>query len=444
MGRLFWKFFVAFWLASVLVGFSIFGLTWLLRWLEPDGKQSYEAERMVLALNSTAAVLGQADVAGARALLGSLVQQGVKPEIYVVDESGRELLGRTLPAADRRDWRLVGDNSYTRVVQPSGHRYVVFARQSEAEAALSKARPMPPPAAIPWIVVLLVSLGIAWRLARHFSRPIRSLRSAIRSMAEGKLDTRVAPIHPRHEDEISELGHDFNRMAQRLQQLVGAQQRLLHDVSHELRSPLARLQAAIGLARQRPDIASLELMLERIERESGRLDSLVGELLTLARLESGAGQIVRETVDLVELVTAIADDARFEAESNERQLVLEGSGEFVTFVGAELLYRAFENVIRNAVKFTQAGSCVTVRLHAGAERFTLEVLDRGPGVDPGLLEDIFQPFHRAGAGGVEGFGLGLAIAQRAVQTHGGEIGASLRDGGGLAVQISLPRTPAPA
>lgn len=444
MGRLFWKFFVAFWLASVLVGFSIFGLTWLLRWLEPDGKQSYEAERMVLTLNSTAAMLGHADEAAARTLLESLVSQAVKPVIYAVDETGRELLGRTLPATDQLDWRHVGENSYTRVVEQPHHRYVVFARQSEAEAALSKARPMPPPAAIPWIVVLLVSLGIAWKLARHFSRPIHSLRSAIRSMAEGRLDTRVAPVHPRHEDEISELGHDFNRMAQRLQQLVGAQQRLLHDVSHELRSPLARLQAAIGLARQKPDVASLELMLERIERESGRLDSLVGELLTLARLESGAGQITRETVDLVELVAAIADDARFEAESNGRQLSLEGDGEFVTFVGAELLYRAFENVIRNAVKFTQAGTGVTIRLHAGPERFTLEVLDRGPGVDAGLLDDIFQPFHRAGAGGVEGFGLGLAIAQRAVQTHGGEISAQVREGGGLVVSIGLPRTAAPA
>ncbi|GAB3256637.1 HAMP domain-containing sensor histidine kinase [Chitinimonas naiadis] len=445
MGRLFWKFFVAFWLASMMVGLCSFGLTWLWRWLEPSGQQSYEAERMVLSLNNTAAVLGKADPAGARALLDSLARQEIKPTIYAVDETGQELLQRPLPDKGTFDWRHATDTDYSRVVQaPSGHRYVLFAQPAEAQAVLSKSRPAPPPFIIPLFVVLIVSLGIAGRLARHFSQPIRNLRAAIHSMAEGKLDTRVATPPPEHCDEISELGADFNRMALRLQHLVGAQQRLLHDVSHELRSPLARLQAAIGLARQKPDVNSLELMLDRIERESGRLNSLVGELLTLARLESGAGNIKRETVDLVELVAAIADDARFEAESSDRQLDLIGDGEFVTEVGADLLYRAFENVIRNAVKFTAPGTTVTVRLHAGPERFSLEVADRGPGVSEADLTGIFEPFRRTGDTGVEGFGLGLAITQRAVESHGGSISAKARDGGGLMVHIELPKTGATA
>ena len=161
---------------------------------------------------------------------------------------------------------------------------------------------------LPISIGILASLGFSALLAWYLAKPIRHLRGAFDAAAAGKLDTRIGPRMGRRRDEIADLGRDFDRMAHQLQILLGSQRRLLHDVSHELRSPLARLQAAIGLARQQPE--KLDASLDRIERESGRLDELVGELLTLSRLEAGMSGAADEEVDLVELVAGIADDAR--------------------------------------------------------------------------------------------------------------------------------------
>lgn len=241
-------------------------------------------------------------------------------------------------------------------------------------------------------------------------------------------------------DEIAELGRDFDRMAGELQRLVESQRQLLHDVSHELRSPLARLEAAIGLARQDP--AKLEVTFDRIERESARLATLVGEILTLARLESGRNETPAERLDLVELVSGVAEDARFEARSLGRDLAFGGDLSAFTVRGrAEQLHRAFENVLRNAVKYTAPGSRVEVLLARPVpEILAISVRDHGPGVAPDELERLFQPFFRARQGsGTGGFGLGLAIARRAVQAHQGRIQATLPPGGGLCVEIRLPR-----
>lgn len=280
---------------------------------------------------------------------------------------------------------------------------------------------------------LVFSLLLAW----HLSKPIRHLRWALGAVASGKLETRVRPLMAGRRDEISDLGQDFDRMAQHLQSLIGAQRRLLHDVSHELRSPLARLQAAIGLVRQDP--ARLEASLDRIEREAMRLDELVGQLLTIARLDAGVRDAREECIDLVDLAAAIADDARFEAQAQGRELSFEGVGDAALVVRGELIQRAFENVIRNGVKYTGEGSMVEVWAGAEAGRFVLRVADRGPGVPEADLEAIFEPFYRGLNGqATSGFGLGLAIAKRAVVAHGGHILAANRVGGGLMVEIRLP------
>jgi len=263
------------------------------------------------------------------------------------------------------------------------------------------------------------------------------LRWALGALADGKLETRVKQLMGAGGDEISDLGQDFDRMAQQLQSLVGAQRRLLHDVSHELRSPLARLQAAIGLARQDP--AKLEATLDRIEREAGRLDELVGQLLTIARLDAGVRDAREERIELVDLAAAIADDARFEARAQGRELRFEGEGDAEVEARGELLQRAFENVIRNGVKYTGEGTTVEVRACTEGGNFVLRVADRGPGVPEADLEAIFEPFYRGLNGrAASGFGLGLAIAKRAVVAHGGRVVASSRAGGGLVVEISLP------
>jgi two-component system, OmpR family, sensor kinase len=296
----------------------------------------------------------------------------------------------------------------------------------------------PPPPLLPIIAALVGSLAASVLLAWYFSKPVRNLRWALGAIAEGKLDTRVQPLMGGRRDEIADLGRDFDQMAQKLYQLIESQRRLLHDVSHELRSPLARLQAAVGLARQDP--AKVAATFDRIEREIARLDKLVGELLTLSRLEAGTGGDAKARVDVIEMVAAIADDARFEARANGRDLNLVASGEFVIDGRPELLHRAFENVLRNAVKFTRAGTTVKVTAEPSLPgRLRVGVCDQGPGVPTNELEAIFEPFHRcAGSAAAGGFGLGLAIARRAIEAHGGTIRAANRAEGGLCIEIVLP------
>lgn len=283
--------------------------------------------------------------------------------------------------------------------------------------------------------VLLISLLFAW----YLSSPLRHLSWALDRLAEGRLDTRVEPLMSGRRDEIADLAHDFDRMAARIEQLAQANRSLMHDISHELRSPLTRLQVAIGLLRQDP--AQAPAMIQRIMLESEKLEVLIEELLTLHRLDAGPNVAPQQRVDVIELLQAIADDAGFEARALQRTLRFDAPGSFVMAAHGELVYRAFENVIRNAVKFSPVGGEIDVTAHLSEDGRTLvtTVKDRGPGVPSEMLQAIFEPFTRVdGNGTVHGTGLGLAIARRAILLHGGTAEAALREGGGLVVQLSLP------
>lgn len=295
-----------------------------------------------------------------------------------------------------------------------------------------------PPLLYPIMIGAGVAFGFSYFLAWYLSRPLRHLRGALRSVAQGNLAIRVRPMMGSRRDEIVDLGAEFDAMAIRLQQLVEGRQRLLHDISHELRSPLTRMQAAIGLLRQDPN--RTETMIERIDAEAQRLDAMVGEVLTLARLEEGCTVITREKVDLIELLSAIVEDAAFEAEAAGRGIRFTAQGQFVAVVAAELLCRAFENIIRNAVKYTRNGTTVEVRAEVKPDG-SLWVLvdDYGPGVPHDMLTKIFEPFLRLDAtSGQSGFGLGLAIAKRAIASHGGTVWAESSDDGGLRICVELP------
>jgi two-component system OmpR family sensor kinase len=218
---------------------------------------------------------------------------------------------------------------------------------------------------------------------------------------------------------------------------MDGQRRLLHDVSHELRSPLARLQAAVGLAHQQPE--RIGSSLDRIERESMRMDKLVGELLTLSRLEASHGLARREQLDLTELADEIAADARFEAGPDAPRISVEAAGAIIVHGDPDLLWSALENVVRNAIRHGgDQGGSVRIVLHVDGRHAHVDVLDRGPGIAPGDLASVFQPFFRSNPNTVDGHGLGLAIAQHVLVAHGGSISASNRDGGGLQVRLSLP------
>ncbi|MBA5687824.1 sensor histidine kinase [Rugamonas apoptosis] len=293
---------------------------------------------------------------------------------------------------------------------------------------------------VPIMAAILASLLFAVLLAWYFSRPIRALRAAFEAAADGDLAPRFVDASGKRGTELNDLGRDFDRMTARLRSLIDGQTRLLHDVSHELRSPLARMQAAIGLAHQQPD--KMASSMARIERESVRMDKLVGELLTLSRLEAGALGAGQEEISMADLLQQIADDASFEASSQHRGVVCDGEADVLVIGQADLLARAIENVVRNAIKHSPEGGTVLLqlrpRLHA--RQLGIRVLDSGPGVAADELASIFQPFFRSSntRNDTDGHGLGLAIAQHVVHAHGGGITASNQPEGGLCVEITLP------
>ncbi|UQY33030.1 HAMP domain-containing histidine kinase [Pseudomonas fulva] len=286
------------------------------------------------------------------------------------------------------------------------------------------------------LAILCTGLVLAWYLAR----PLQHLRWALHEVAQGRLDTRIQPLMHRRNDEIADLAQDFDRMASQLQQLTESRTILLHNISHELRSPLARIQAALGLMGKSTAPQDLDALTQRIRRESEALDSLVGELLTLHRLDGRSVAYPHCDLDVIELVDAIAEDAHFEAQAALKSVVLRAPDKFIADVNGELVYQAIENVVRNAVKFSPRGKGVEIEGTIINDGKALEIVvsDRGSGVPRDQLDNIFDPFVRVGGTeSIQGTGLGLAIARRAIELHGGKVSAAPRNGGGLVVKMML-------
>ncbi|RWC30539.1 MAG: HAMP domain-containing histidine kinase [Mesorhizobium sp.] len=292
---------------------------------------------------------------------------------------------------------------------------------------------------VPGFGILISSAISAAALALYLIRPVVHLRDGLSALAQGRFDIRIGHKMAGRKDEVSSLAHDFDSSAARLQDLQDTQQRLFHDVSHELRSPLSRLQAVGGVLRQSP--AKLDTMLDRMDREIERLDALVGEVLTLARLTAGSRLPLKtQTVDIIDLLNEILGDAAFEAQARHVSITTNVDDSFLAEVEGELICRALENVIRNAIKYTSQHSQITVQCEKTADLLKVCVADQGPGVRRGELERIFQPFSRGDdALPRTGYGLGLAIARQAIERHGGRVYASLADVGGLIVILEIPR-----
>lgn len=305
---------------------------------------------------------------------------------------------------------------------------------------------MPPPhppdelPLLPVAIGLMASLVFALLLARHLSKPILGLRNAFKEVAQGNFDVSLADEMGNRRDELADLGRDFDRTAKQLKLLLDGQRRLLHDVSHEVRSPLARMQLAIDLARQQPE--KTEAAIERIERESGRIDRLMEELLTLSRLEARAYGVLEDEVDIGELIAEIIEDARFEAEARGCSVGLSTLPEAVVKGRVDLLHRAIENVIRNAISHTFEGTRINVAVEHADNRLAIQIDDDGPGIPESALSTMFEPFVRLHEGhGNDGYGLGLAITREVIETHKGTIRAINRDSGGLRIEILLPVKP---
>ncbi|HYJ90584.1 MAG TPA: ATP-binding protein [Pyrinomonadaceae bacterium] len=286
--------------------------------------------------------------------------------------------------------------------------------------------------------LLLTALLVCYALARYLSSPIGKIRQATQQLAEGNLRTRVADRIGRRHDELAALARDFDLMAERIESLVTSQQRLLRDISHELRSPLARMNVALGIGKQKasPEVAP---QFERIESEADRLNVMIGRLLTLSKLESGAQDYEKEPVDLVEIVASVVDDADFEARPLGKSVNMNGDGSCIVEGNEALLRSAVENILRNAVRYTKEGTTIDVSVEHVGDKVKVAVLDHGGGVPESELKNLFKPFYRIGEArerSTGGIGLGLAIADRAIAAHEGTLTAK-NTSDGLNVEIGL-------
>ena len=452
---LFLKIFLWFWLAMALVVVAIVVAT-VMAQSDPMVPPGRNMIANVLPFISQAAA-DTFDREGATALANYLnrLEQTAHIRAAMFNRQGEEISGRA---------SLTGAKELAARVQQSGqveikfggrttliaqevvggdhHRYVFVAEMRRG--ALDRITINPRAFALRLFAVLMTAGVLCYGLARYLTAPISKVRAAARQLASGDLAARVGPAVGHRHDELADLGRDFDLMAERLQSLVSAQRALLSDVSHELRSPLARLNVALELARQRAG-AEAGGALDRIEREAQRLNALIEQLLTLARLESGAEGHEKVLVDLTQLVKEIGIDADFEARSRNcsvKVIIQEPCG---TIGAPELLRSAVENIVRNAVRYTAQGTEVDLTLGCqrdGADlQAVIQVRDRGPGVPEATLAHLFRPFYRVAdardrlSGGT---GLGLAIAERAVRVHGGRVSATNAPGGGLLVETYLP------
>ena len=419
MKSLFLRIFLSFWAALVL--FIVLSILVAIAVNPARGIESQEPEILAEAVN---AYQSGGEHAAHEYLEALWRKEHVRA--FVFDPNGKELTGHQhIPpwiemarqnVAFHRGWfeNLLPARIKRQGLTLDGKRYTLVLEMPPGPRAFLG------PHILLVIAIAILSSGlVCYLLARSMTRPITRLRQAAQSLAAGDLSARTGAPAGGPRGEMVELMRDFDRMAERLEGLVDSQSRLLKDVSHELRSPLARLSVALGLARQRAT-PEIEGQLNRIELEADRLNQLIQRLLTIARLESGADGIRKSSLSLRELVENVAHDAEYESAGRHIRVVADGDDEFLVEADPDLLRSAVENVIRNATRYTAPGTTVEARLerqrNSNSEEMVIRVADSGPGVPDSSLAKIFEPFYR----------------------HGGQISASNRKEGGLEIEIRIP------
>lgn len=447
---LFLKIFLWFWLGMILANVALFLSVAATR----PSQQSRPWRDASVAGQSARKAADAYDQGGPAALNAYLQQFENTTGIYSVllDEQGRDLSERPVPAGGQElaeraansgvsEFNVSGASVLVarQVVTAKGRGYIYVSRVPRTPFNVSLRAQ-----ALRLLVVLFTGGLLCYGLATYLTTPIRKLRETTHEFADGNLGARVGTKLVKRQDEIAQLGTDFNLMAERLQAMVAAQHRLLGDISHELRSPLARMGVALELARKRAGTEA-KSALDRIEHEAENLNEMIGHLLKLTRLESGTDGLRRTDVDLAQLVREVSDDADFEARSRNRSVHVVACDECSTKGTEELLRSAVENVVRNAVRYTAEGTEVQVALRtqngSGDGSAEISVRDFGHGVPEEAMEKIFHPFYRtedARDRESGGSGLGLAITARAVRLHGGSVKAVNAKGGGLEVTIDIP------
>lgn len=436
MTRLFWKLFAALWLS--IMGFSMM-MAWvnaeLARQFLPDSPEvvfNRGARKVELSLESA---LRRGEPDEARQVLRRLPRL-LRNHVYLLDPEGREVLGR---------------QEVHRHVHEGGLHHTrkeLHDDQDRVYTLLVLRRPPPRFLEASWRGILhrllltgVISALVSWFVARYLARPLERLSRVSRELAAGDLGARIgAPLTDRR-DEFGAVARDLDEMAQSLQSSQRASRRLLRDVSHELRSPLARLRVALEIARNRgADGVAGEL--DRIERESERLETLVDEVLGLLRDSSGSAPLQVERFDLCELLQDLCGVVSYEVPDRQRPVDLVVPDTLPMDGDRELLWRAFENLVRNALLHAGDGEVrVTARASDRTGWLEVRIEDSGPGIPGDQLERVFEPFYRVQEARDRqsgGHGLGLAIAAAAVRRHRGTIQARNRAGGGLVVCVELP------
>jgi len=456
MHRLFWKIFLSFWAALILfAGAAMLTASHYLEQARLENAAMSPRARLLSHVSDAQRIAERDGVDGLKAWLREIDRHEPLP-LYLLDPNGTDLLGRPLPSglaerlareALRPGHGPMGPRLRLEIRLPDDSEYRLIADYQGV--TLGRVLDRPHVIALPLILAALVSGLVCFLLARYLTAPLGRLRRATEAYAAGDLDARVASTLGTRKDEVADLAHAFDHMAQRLQVLMSSQRQLLSDVSHELRSPLARLQVALGLARQRV-AGQADAEFDRIEQEAERLNDLIGQLLSLARLEASVTLATREPVDLAELLTHVANDADYEARASGRRVVISRSEPAVIQGEARLLHSALENIVRNAVRYTPEDTSVNLSLERDSgipDGWRIVIHDQGPGVPEELLPRLFEPFVRVGTArdrASGGYGLGLAIAQKAVRLHGGEVSARNEPAGGFSVVVTLPATSIPA
>ena len=452
MSRLFLKIFLWFWATVIATGIALV-LTFI---LEPHSVPSRWHASLTDTARSAGIIAVEEDETGGAPAASTYIER-LESETHLrtclFDLSGELIAGKNCDsfegtishviASKTSDFSMkYGIARVALILQGASGRKFIYATELPAgpRAAIGINKNA---IALQWGVALLVSGFICYLLTKYLTTPILRLSEVAQQLAAGDLNTRAGTEIVRRHDELGDLVRDFNTMAARIEELVSQQRQLIYDVSHELRSPLARLNVALDLGRERK---GNDPAFDHMEQDLDRLNEMIGRLLTIAKLDNSSIPMQMTQVNLSELASQVVHDAGFE--SQERGVVVRLTAEKQHFVhgNTKLLHSAIENVVRNAIHYTASGSLVDVLLESidviETSVVRLTVCDHGPGVPELELANIFQPFYRVAnardrqSGGT---GLGLAIADRIVKIHGGTIRAENTVPQGLQVEILLPQ-----
>jgi two-component system sensor histidine kinase CpxA len=453
MPRLFVKIFLSFWVTVVVIGISLV----LAFMLQPSNVPS----QWHAGLADTTRFFGTAAVraferGGASSAVEYIHSLSEDAHIHgcVFDASGNALAGESCAELSGLAARLVRGDSSAQDMRRGLTRIAVFVTGPDGRTFIYASELLSGPGAAfgmrPGVVLFRVGVAfivsglVCYFLTRYLTAPILRLRAVAQMISEGQLGMRADAKLELRRDEFGDLVRDFNLMAGKTENLISSQRQLMYDVSHELRSPLARMNVALDLLHRRVGDDSA---IRHMETDLQRLNELITRLLTVAKLDAANALQSHVRVNLTELVASIAVDAEFEAQEKGNQVVVVPEADLIIFGDPNLLRSAIENVLRNAMRYTRTGTAVEVVLQAnqasGSNEALISVRDHGTGVPEDELSNIFKPFYRvtdAPASEPTGAGLGLAIAERIITLHQGRIRAINEPDGGLRIEMIFPRS----